>query len=178
MNKLTIIGGADGVGKSSLLGLLCGLCYDLGMIFDDHLLPRGIVRTIDECISMGINFTLESDLSDLTAFRTINTAREKNYFISMYYVGVSSSEESIARIANRVRKGGHDIPSEDVIRRYNNRIDDLFRVMSYCNEVIFYDNENGFVRVGEYHNGKLFDVGNYQPQWYREIKIVFNGKDR
>lgn len=37
----------------------------------------------------------------------------------MYYVGLNSKEESLARIENRVRKGGHDIPkmmcAEDLI---------------------------------------------------------------
>lgn len=136
------------------------------------------VRRIDHCLSNGINFTQETTLSGKRTLRTINIVREKNFYIRMYYVAVSSPEESIARIANRVRKGGHDIPAEDVIRRYAHRIDDLLRVIPYCDEIHFYDNENGFTEVGEYRNGKICDVDEYQPQWYREIKKAYNGKDR
>ncbi|MCI5752415.1 MAG: hypothetical protein SOU50_05185 [Oscillospiraceae bacterium] len=191
MKKYTIIAGVNGVGKSSMTGLLVDSDYELGVIIDTDMITSELggdrikggkeaIRLINDCIARGISFTQETTLSGKRTIKTINNARENNYYICMYYVGVSSSEESIARIANRVRKGGHNIPAEDVIRRYAHRIDDLLRVMSYCNEIFFYDNENGFVRVGEYHNGKLYDAGRYMPQWYIEIKnaLMFNGKDR
>lgn len=55
----------------------------------------------------------------------------------MYYVGLNSKEESLARIENRVRKGGHDIPKNDVCRRFDNRFDSLKRIVPLCDEVIF-----------------------------------------
>lgn len=36
----------------------------------------------------------------------------------------------------------------DVLRRYTERFDSLLDVMPLCNEIFFYDNENGFVEVG------------------------------
>ena len=67
----------------------------------------------------------------------------------MFYVGLNSAEESVLRIANRVRKGGHDIPEEYVRLRYQNRMESLKRVLPLCDEVVFYDNENGFVKVAK-----------------------------
>lgn len=69
-------------------------------------------------------------------------ARKQGYYITMYYVGLSSMEESIDRITNRARKGGRNIPVDDVKRRYEKRISSLSRVIPLCDEVIFYDNEN------------------------------------
>ena len=34
----------------------------------------------------------------------------QGYAVVLYYIGLSSAQESIARIENRVRKGGHGIP--------------------------------------------------------------------
>ena len=53
--------------------------------------------------------------------KQIGGNRAVSYRIRMYYVGLDSAEKSLARIANRVRKGEHDIPAEDVRRRFAGR---------------------------------------------------------
>lgn len=91
-------------------------------------------------------------------------------------MGISTADESLARISNRVRKGGHDIPKQDVVRRHEKRFEDLARILPYCDEVHFYDNENGFVDVGEYRNGRIIPEGEYVPEWLEQfseyLKIV------
>ena len=181
MKKYTIIGGVNGAGKSSLTGVLVGEHNDLGIVVDTDSLTakrggdklkggREAVRIINDCLEKGVNFTQETTLSGKKTLRTINSAREKNYYIRLYYVGISSAEESISRINNRVRKGGHDIPSEDVRRRYEKRFEDLICILPYCDEVHFYDNENGFVDVGEYRNGNIIFGGDYIPDWLKLLK--------
>ena len=88
----------------------------------------------------------------------------------MYYVGLNSVEESLERIANRVKKGGHDIPKEYVIHRYNNRIQSLEKVIPLCDQVIFFDNENGFIKVAEMRNHKFLYTNGLRPEWLNEIK--------
>ena len=181
MKKYTIIGGVNGVGKSSLTGVLVGEHNDLGIVVDTDSLTakqggdklRGgkeAIRIINDCLEKGVNFTQETTLSGRKTLHTINSAREKDYYIRLYYVGISSAEESISRISNRVRKGGHNIPTEDVIRRYEKRFEDLINILPYCDEVHFYDNENGFVNVGEYRNGNIIFSGDYVPEWLKLLK--------
>ena len=67
-------------------------------------------------------------------------------------------------------KGGHDIPEDDVKRRYSKRFDDLAAILPYCNEVRFFDNENGFAEKAEYRNGSLITKGNNIPKWIEELK--------
>ena len=74
------------------------------------------------------------------------------------------------RIENRVRKGGHDIPKEDVHRRYSIRFQSLNEVIPYCDEVIFYDNENGFVKVAEIKNDIFRYTNGYRPKWLSEFE--------
>ena len=153
MKIYTIIGGVNGVGKSSLSGVLSAESSDLGIIIDSDKITAEIggdkikgvklaIKIIDDCLNKGINFTQETTLAGVRTIKTIQKARELDYYIRLYYVGVSSSDESIKRIKNRVEKGGHNIPTEDVERRYNKRFEDLAKVLPYCNEVRFFDNEN------------------------------------
>ena len=154
MRIYTIIGGVNGVGKSSLSGVLSAESSDLGIIIDTDRITAELggdrikggktaISLIDSCLEKGVNFTQETTLSGVRTLKTIKRARERDYFIRLYYVGVSSSDESIRRIRNRVEKGGHNIPTEDVQRRYSKRFEDLARVLPYCNEVRFFDNEKG-----------------------------------
>lgn len=176
MKRYTIIGGVNGVGKSSLTGVLKGEYTDLGIVIDTDILTaklggdkiaggKAAVKIISDCLSKGVNFTQETTLSGKRTLRTIISAREKDYYIRLYYVGVNSADESIVRISNRVRKGGHDIPAEDVRRRYEKRFEDLAKILPFCDEVHFYDNENGFVDIGEYRNGSVITIGEYIPEW-------------
>lgn len=73
------------------------------------------------------------------------------------------------RIENRVKKGGHNIPDADVIRRFQKRFEDLTTILLYCDEATFYDNENGFLAVAEYKNGEIMQIGSSQPQWLKEL---------
>lgn len=181
MNIYTIIGGVNGAGKSSLSGVLTAENSDLGIIIDTDKLNasfggdrikggKAAIALIDDCLSKRINFTQETTLSGVRTLKTIQKARELDYFIRLYYVGISSANESIKRIKNRVEKGGHDIPSADVERRYLKRFDDLAKVLPYCNEVRFFDNENGFAEKAEYRNGQLITKGGDIPQWLTELR--------
>lgn len=181
MKIYTIISGVNGVGKSSFTGVLIGESTDLGVIIDTDKITaelggdklkggKAAIEKINSSIEKGINFTQETTLSDAKTIRTIKQAREHNYYIRLYYIGVNSAQESIKRISNRVEKGGHDIPAEDVLRRYNKRFEDLIAVLPYCNEVRLYDNENGFVEKAEYKNGMLIIKGRNIPDWLNELQ--------
>ena len=180
MKIYTIIGGVNGVGKSSLSGVLSAENTDLGIIIDTDKITAEIggnrikggkiaVERIEKCLEKGFNFTQETTLSGVRTLKTIQKARELNYFIRLYYVGVSSSAESISRIKNRVSKGGHDIPIADVERRYNKRFEDLAKILPYCDEAVFFDNENGFAEKAEYKNGSLITKGGKIPEWISEL---------
>lgn len=180
MKIYTIIGGVNGTGKSSFIGCLTEQHDDLGIIIDADKLNlqfggdkvkggKAAVKMISDCLEKEVSFSQETTLSGNKTLRTVKTAAQKDYFVRLYYIAVSSAEESLARIANRVRKGGHDVSAEDIYRRFKNRFSDLMKILPYCNEAHFYDNENGYVKVAEYKNGLLRTVGDYKPEWLTKL---------
>ena len=180
MKTYTIIGGVNGVGKSSFTGVLKERSTDLGMIVDVDKITaelggnalaggKAALRKISERIDKGISFTQETTLSGRKTEATAKQVRDLGYHVRLFYIGLDSAEESLSRIANRVKRGGHDIPQDDVVRRFAGRWEAVSKVLPYCDEAEFYDNDNGFVLVAEYRNGELRTVGNRRPQWLMEL---------
>ena len=180
MKNYTIIGGINGVGKSSFTGVLKERSTDLGMIVDvDRITAelggnalaggKAAVRKTNECIEKGISCTQETTLSGRKTEATAKQVRDLGYRVRLFYIGLDSAEESLSRIANRVKRGGHDTPHDDVVRRFAGRWEAVAKVLPYCDEAEFYDNDNGFVLVAEYRNGELRTIGSRRPQWLMEL---------
>lgn len=187
MRTYTIIGGVNGVGKSSFTGLLKEQRSDLGIIIDVDKITadlggntlaggKAALKKIQECIDKGVSFTQETTLSGRHTEATARELVEKGYRVRLYYIGLDSAAESVSRIANRVKRGGHDIPAQDVERRFAGRWEAVEKVLPYCDEAEFYDNDNGFVLVAEYRNGELRTVGNIVPKWLGELQEYLIGE--
>lgn len=188
MKTYTIIGGINGTGKSSLTGSLKAQTKSLGTIIDTDKITAeaGVspleggelaLRKIRFCLERGVCFTQESSLAEYFTQETAKKAREQGYYIRLYYVGLDSSEESVRRIANRVSRGGHNIPTDIVECRFRERWVNLAAVLPYCDEAVFFDNDNGFVEVAVYENGELLVKGNRRPAWLQELAAHLESND-
>ena len=181
MKTYTIIGGVNGVGKSSFTGVLKERSTDLGIIVDVDKITaelgagalaggKAALKKINECIDKGVSFTQETTLSGRKTEATAQKVKELGYHVRLFYIGLDTATESLARIQNRVRRGGHDIPENDVERRFAGRWEAVAKVLPYCDEAELYDNDNGFVKVAEYRNGELRTIGKQRPKWLTELQ--------
>ena len=180
MKTYTIIGGVNGTGKSSFTGVLKTRTTDLGVILDVDKLTaiagvspleggRIALGRIKEYLEKGISFTQETTLSGYRTEITASDARKRGYHVCLYYIGLDAPEECLNRIANRVARGGHNIGEDDVFRRFAGRWEAVGKILPYCNEARFFDNNNGFAEVAEYNNGELILKGETRPAWVLEL---------
>ena len=96
MKNYTIIGGVNGVGKSSFTGVLKERSTDLGVIVDvDRITAelggnalaggKAALRKISECIDKGISFTQETTLSGRKTEATAKQVRDLGYRPAVLY---------------------------------------------------------------------------------------------
>lgn len=85
-------------------------------------------------------FCFETVLSTERNLKLLERAKEKGYFIRCYYVLTADPMINVLRVRSRVESGGHDVPEEKIILRYDRAlalVKDLVKVCDVCH---IYDN--------------------------------------
>jgi len=73
---------------------------------------------IAELISSGLSFGFETTLSGRGHLKLLADAKARGYAIHLYYLWMPSVVMLPSRIRHRVLAGGHDVPRDDVLRRF------------------------------------------------------------
>ena len=92
------------------------------------------------------SFSFETVLSTRRNLDLLIKAKQKGYFIRVIYVLTVNSQINVYRVKQRFANGGHDVPKEKVISRYENAlklIPELVQISDVCH---IYDNslDNAF----------------------------------
>lgn len=77
---------------------------------------RLMLEMIADCLKRGESFAIETTLSGRTYARMIPQWKQAGYQVALFFLELPSEDLAVARVADRVAQGGHDIP-EPVIRR-------------------------------------------------------------
>lgn len=119
-------------------------------------------------------FSIETTLSGQNVIRQIRKAKEQGYKITMFYVALDDVTQNINRVALRVKKDGHDIPTEDILRRNKTSFDQLYRYAYIIDTLVLIDNslDDGKI-ILEVNNSFITFETDYLPAWARPIKEQF-----
>ena len=84
-----------------------------------------LLRELRELIDRQQTFALESTLSGKTYVKIFEQAKQRGYAIELHFVWIPDVREAIRRVRQRVIEGGHDVPAEDIKRRFSRSIQHL-----------------------------------------------------
>ena len=104
---------------------------------------KKVINSIDELIKAGKSFVIESTLAGSFLEKHITKLKERGYEIKLIFLYLGSTELCMNRIKSRVMQGGHDVPDEDVIRRFNRGLVKFWDQYSWMvdNFSLYYNNE-------------------------------------
>lgn len=130
---LYIIAGANGSGKTTFALSYSHLknfhfinadeiakAYDLNDI-DRYKVKAGkeFFRQLNDKLENSVDsFIIETTLSGKYLVQVIEKAKKYNFQIVLIYIFLENETENILRVKNRVLNGGHNVPTEDIRRRY------------------------------------------------------------
>jgi predicted ABC-type ATPase len=156
--RIFVLAGVNGAGKSSLGGAIfrvSGVDYynpdEVArqlMAADPNLSQRQANSTawlqgrqmLETAVARRLDFVFETTLGANTIPRLLSEAASSGVGVYVWYVGLSSPELHIERVRARVRKGGHDIPEEDIRRRYEHSRLNLVKLLPMLSALRVYDN--------------------------------------
>ena len=85
-------------------------------------------------------FCFETVLSTERNLILLRKAKEKGYFIRCYYILTADPMINVWRVRSRVESGGHDVPEDKIIKRYDRALELIKDLIKICDICHIYDN--------------------------------------
>jgi len=89
---------------------------------------RLLLTRIKELTKAKQNFAFETTLSGRSYVRLLNEMKNDGYRILLFFLWLPSADLAVARVKNRVRQGGHNVPEPVIHRRFESGIRNLFQL--------------------------------------------------
>lgn len=100
-----------------------------------------MLQRINQLLSQEKTFAIETTLATRSYANLISKAKAKGYQVVLLFFWLTSPEMAIERVAKRVSEGGHNIPTETIIRRYWLGLQNFFNIFApIVDSWMFFDN--------------------------------------
>lgn len=94
----------------------------------------------EKCLNTKTSFVFETVFSAEDKIDFILRAKQKGFFIRLFFISTSSPSINASRIAQRVMEGGHDVPITKIISRYYKSIVNCETIAPVVDRLYVYDN--------------------------------------
>lgn len=191
--NLTVFAGPNGSGKTTLTRPMLQSLRERGIDYmnpDDVAkekfggweAPGAFLKTVtyvedwrNECLRNRRSFAFETVLSTIEKVQFIDKARQAGFFVRLFYVGTIDPAINVARVAQRVREKGHNVPTDKIISRYYKSINNCLAACQTASTALVYDNSVDNARhrlIFETRNGQVEAVHtdiDDMPKWAGDV---------
>ena len=168
---LYIIAGANGSGKSTLASELLPSENLEFLNADDvakEICPDNIesvkikagkivLERLETLLCSGKSFAIETTLSGKNHIKTIQKAKASNYQVVIIYSYLDNPLLCENRIKIRVLNGGHNIPKEDITRRFYRSKENFWNIYKDLADEwnLFYNGTSEYILVAQFANNNI-----------------------
>ena len=111
---------------------------------------RQMLTRLRELAAKGENFAFETTLAARTFAPFLKSCQAKGYTFNLIYTWLDSPKLATNRVADRVRLGGHNIPTDTIVRRYYRSIGNFINMYSlFADSWIVFDNSYNKEKIAE-----------------------------
>jgi predicted ABC-type ATPase len=181
--QLIVIAGPNGAGKSTLTEHY--IFKNIYIINPDVIAKEQSLSVIEagkiaieqrkEMFKNRQSFAIETTLTGNGEIRLMEEAKKQGYKINLAYVGIDDASLSNKRVLGRVLKGGHDVPKDDILRRYDRSINNLPKAFELADRAYVFDNstqKRSLLCIKK--DGMIRSSSKELPQWFKDTTIAKN----
>jgi predicted ABC-type ATPase len=186
MPFVVMVAGPNGSGKTTLIRSLRDQDIDLGRYINADDIASQLIGTYDErvraaqaiadvqraeSLANGVSFTFETVMSHESKVAFLQDCRAAGYETVVYFVGTKDARLNIARVAQRVALGGHDVPVDRIVSRYNRALELLPHALLVASRAAVFDNSDarglrlGLSKAGKEPSG--YHLAHDAPEWMK-----------
>ena len=176
-----MLAGVNGAGKSTFYEQFLSeqlpflnadrIAADQGIA--DPFMARTLAdRLRNEQIDAGASFAYETVFSHPDRLDALLRARAAGYEITLVFIHLDHEQLNNARIAQRVRAGGHYVAPEKVHDRLPRTLALVRVAITICDHAFLFDNSSAdmpFQRVATVHRGVATSDPTDLPAWARDL---------
>lgn len=122
----------------------------------------------EELLALGVGIAFETVFSTQSKVDFLARAKDKGYFLRLFFIGTIDPRINASRVAGRVMAGGHTVPIEKIVSRYVRSMANLSAAIRLSDRVYVYDNsvENAEARLcARTEDGLLRKIYGALPEW-------------
>ncbi|MGA3212830.1 MAG: zeta toxin family protein [Terriglobales bacterium] len=136
--KVYIIAGPNGAGKTTFARKFLPLYANCTNFINADLIAQGLspfspdaavreagrlmLGQIDNFARRRADFSFETTLSGRGHLNLVRRLKDRGFEVSIFFLWLATVDDAIARIRDRVLKGGHTVPDDVVHRRFERSI--------------------------------------------------------
>lgn len=125
-----------------------------------------VLRQIHDFAGRGIDFAFETTLAGKSYANLMKGLKAKGYALHIFFLWIPNPDLAIARIKDRIREGGHDVPAPDVRRRFIRSLQNFFKLYEpLLDSWMLFDNSKAKpILIAKRRNGntEIFDEGLFE----------------
>lgn len=140
-------------------------------------------QLLEKAIAERKDFAFESTLGANTMTMLLIAAAKSGFAVHIWYAGLDNPARNIARVQQRVARGGHDIPEAAIRKRYETSRLNLIKLLPHVTSLRVFDNSTEAdphggvapqpVLVLDVQRGKIEAVDlTTTPQWAKPIVVA------
>lgn len=118
---------------------------------------RLVLEQIHTLAGKDLDFAFETTLAGKSYLPFLKGLKGKGYLVNLFFLWVPNTDLALARIKERVREGGHDVPAADVRRRFHRGLSNFLKLYRPVLDLwLLFNNSGARPRlIAEERNGKL-----------------------
>lgn len=179
MANLYIIAGANGSGKTTFAKEFLPHYAKCNNFINADLIALGLspfdpanvrikagrllLEQINRFTEERADFAIETTLAGKTYLNLLKRVRARGYLIHIFFLWVPDIKLVKARIKQRVKEGGHDVPSRDITRRFRRSYSNFFKLYKpLCDSWMIFDNAHPVPRLIAHKTKKGLSVSDQE----------------